>query len=93
MEYIISINKVKVRTPNRISIDGYILWAGRTDIKCKFDYIGTDIENWDSEISLSDEQKNKLKDSLKAKFGFSNFDIKNVKDEITKDIQVRFECD
>lgn len=93
MEHIITISKAKVKTPNRINFEGYILSSGRTENKCKFDYIGTDIENWDSSFELSVEEKKRLKDALKEKFGFSNFDIKSVNYEIAKDIQVRFECD
>lgn len=93
MEYIISINDAKVKTVNRICFSGYILWSGKTETKCKFDYIGTDIENWNSTVTLSNEEKMRLKDALKEKFGFSNFEIKNVNKEIVKDIQVRFEVD
>ena len=39
MEYIITIKNAKVKTANRISIDGFILYTGGTDTKCKFDYI------------------------------------------------------
>lgn len=91
MEYIITIKNAKVKTANRISIDGFILYTGGTDTKCKFDYIGTDIEYWDSKIQLSIGEKNKLKDALKQKFGFANFEQKVIKKEISKDIQVRFE--
>lgn len=93
MEHIISISKAKVKTPHRISFDGYILSLGRTENKCKFDFIGTDIENWDSSFTLSFEETKRFKDSLKEKFGFSNFDTKIVNNEIAKDIQVRFKSD